>query len=331
MTHADAIAGCLIGTAVGDAMGLPYEGLPPAPHRQLDCPRWLPFGLGGMISDDTEHAFMTGHALLAAQGDPALFERAFATELRWWFAAAPPALGWGTLRACVKLCLGFPPARSGVWSAGNAPAMRAPLVGVLYQADLPRLIAMTRTLTRLTHRDPRAEQAARAVALAARLACLPGTIDAARFQMEITEHLECAELRGLLASAQWPVDSPRGVSGYCYETVPAALHCWRQHPDNPRAALTMAIRAGGDTDTVGAIAGALAGARSGPEAFPMDWRNGVKDWPVGLPALRRLAEDLAANRRVSAAGIRPDRLLPLRMLRNFGFFAVAAAHAVRGA
>lgn len=70
-------AGILLGTAVGDALGLPAEGLSPSRQR-----KWWPgplrhrflFGRG-MVSDDTEHAFMTAQALLAAQGDVEKFRR----------------------------------------------------------------------------------------------------------------------------------------------------------------------------------------------------------------------------------------------------------------
>src|SRR5262249_40889645 len=54
---ADAIIGCLLGTAAGDAIGLPVEGLSPRRQRRLfgeiDSHRLL-FGRG-MTSDDTEH------------------------------------------------------------------------------------------------------------------------------------------------------------------------------------------------------------------------------------------------------------------------------------
>ncbi|MGB7325235.1 MAG: ADP-ribosylglycohydrolase family protein, partial [Rubripirellula sp.] len=59
MNH-DAIIGCILGTAVGDALGLPYEGVSAkrAP-RLLGPPDRNRFFLGrGMISDDTEHTCM---------------------------------------------------------------------------------------------------------------------------------------------------------------------------------------------------------------------------------------------------------------------------------
>lgn len=62
-----------------------------------------------------------------------------------------------------------------------------------------------------------------------------------------------------------------------------------------RDPLIAAVRAGNDTDTVAAIAGALAGARYGGSAVPFEWRRRLHGWP-GLRArdLTRLAI-LAAN------------------------------------
>ena len=57
----DRILGVLLGTAVGDAIGLPFEGLSPARvARRLSrgpLNHSLVFGRG-MISDDTEHVCM---------------------------------------------------------------------------------------------------------------------------------------------------------------------------------------------------------------------------------------------------------------------------------
>src|SRR3954465_809146 len=95
------LAGVLVGTAVGDALGLPLEGLsrrrqarlfpPPLRHR---------FALGrGMISDDTEHTFVVAQSLLDSPDDPARFQRQLARRLRWWLAALPAGIGFATLRA----------------------------------------------------------------------------------------------------------------------------------------------------------------------------------------------------------------------------------------
>ena len=86
MNHAEAILGSILGCAVGDAIGLPYEALPKRRGVRLlgepDRHRFL-FGRG-MVSDDTEHTWMAGQALCEHPADPDGFARAFARRLRWW-------------------------------------------------------------------------------------------------------------------------------------------------------------------------------------------------------------------------------------------------------
>ena len=90
------LAGLLLGTAVGDALGLPAENLSPERIRR----RWpgplrmrLLFGRG-MISDDGEHSLMVAQALLSHPADPAAFQRALAWKFRWWFAGLPGGVGF---------------------------------------------------------------------------------------------------------------------------------------------------------------------------------------------------------------------------------------------
>src|SRR5271165_4467825 len=86
-----AFAGVLLGTAVGDALGLPAEGLSPQRiRRRWPGPLRMRFLFGrGMVSDDTEHTLMVAQALLAQPDDPKAFQRALAWKLRWWFAGLP--------------------------------------------------------------------------------------------------------------------------------------------------------------------------------------------------------------------------------------------------
>ena len=131
------IVGCLWGIAVGDALGLPCEGL--SKHRQQRiypniAGYHLLFG-HGMVSDDTEHTWMTAQVLCLSKGNPALFGSALAHQLRVWRLAIPAGVGFATLRAILRLCLGWSWARSSVYSAGNGPAMRSALIGVCYGQD----------------------------------------------------------------------------------------------------------------------------------------------------------------------------------------------------
>lgn len=158
----ESIEGSILGTAVGDAIGLPTEGLTRRRQQrifgELSGHRLL--GSRGMISGDTEQTCLVAAALAASGGDVSRFRRELASSLRWWLAAAPPAVGFATLRACLRLCLGFSPERSGVFSAGNGPAMRSALIGVRHGDDPRRMRELVRACTRITHTDPKAEAAA---------------------------------------------------------------------------------------------------------------------------------------------------------------------------
>ncbi|MDR2678659.1 MAG: ADP-ribosylglycohydrolase family protein [Zoogloeaceae bacterium] len=103
------LSGMLLGAAVGDALGLPREGLSrsraarlfpgPLRHRLL-------FG-SDMVSDDTEHLLITAQSLLDAPDDVAACARRLAWRLRGWFLQLSPGLGLATAKACLKLCCGF--------------------------------------------------------------------------------------------------------------------------------------------------------------------------------------------------------------------------------
>jgi ADP-ribosylglycohydrolase len=350
--RSDRIAGAILGTAVGDALGLPREGLsrrragrlfggPPLRHHFL-------FGRG-MVSDDTEHTCMTGQALLRAPDDADRFARALAWRLRFWLLGLPAGTGWATLRAVVKLWLGFPPSRSGVWSAGNGPAMRAALLGVCLGQDRERLRAHVRASARLTHTDPRAERGAFLVALAAHFGAVHGPqgVRGDVFLREAREALPDAddELRGLLDHVEEHLrrEAPaveladalglrRGVSGYVYHTVPVALYGWLRHPGDFRQAVEEVIVLGGDADSTGAVVGAIAGATVGAGGIPAAWLDGLLEWPRSVAWMRRLAERLA---RQFPAGASPERQGPLPLFwpglmpRNLFFLAAVLAHGFR--
>ncbi len=163
------LVGILLGTAVGDALGLPAEGLSPRRRQRLLPGDWrhrFLFGRG-MLSDDTEHALFVAQSLLRHPADADAFQRRLAWHLRWWFAGLPAGIGMATARACLKLWLGFPPSRSGVFSAGNGPAMRSAVIGGYFH-DQPELLhRFSLASTQVTHTDPKAAVGAEAIALLA--------------------------------------------------------------------------------------------------------------------------------------------------------------------
>ena len=339
MERAARLQGLLLGTAVGDALGLPLEGLSPRRAGRLfpGEPRMRLLPGTGLVSDDTEHTLLVAASLCRHPDDAQAFARDLARGLRWWLLALPAGVGWATLRATLKLWLGVPPARSGVWSAGNGPAMRVALLGAFLADRERQLEAHVRAATVLTHRDPRALVGALAVARLA-AAIMAGAPLSRRRLLALLAGCGPADrewrarlaLLGRALRGNWPAARlagayglQRGVSGYIYHSVPMAIHCWYRHQQNFRTALTEAVKLGGDTDTVAAIAGALAGLSVGEAGIPRDWLTGLRDWPRGRRLLARTATALAEG------GPAPDYCWPALALRNLLFLLVVLAHGIR--
>jgi ADP-ribosylglycohydrolase len=341
-----AIVGAILGTAVGDALGLPYEGLSRRRGVRLlgepDRHRFL-FGRG-MVSDDTEHTCMVAQALIASGGEPDAFGRQLARRFRWWLLGLPAGIGWATLRAILKLWCGFGPTRSGVFSAGNGPAMRSAILGAAID-DLAPLRALVRAATRITHSNPKAEFGALAVALAARHARRQASADGAGYLDELRSALPggaAAEFLPLMAAAVASASAGestaafteargwrRGVSGYVFRTVPAAVQAWLRHPRDFRAGVSAVIRCGGDTDTTAAIVGGVIGSAVGKAGIPADWLAGLFEWPRTVAWMEGLGGQLG---RALAAGqpARPGRLsAPALLARNQVFLLAVLAHVLR--
>ncbi|MCW3061226.1 MAG: dinitrogenase reductase [Capsulimonas sp.] len=344
-TRDDAILGCILGTAAGDALGLAAEGLPILRQRKLfpnlDRPRLLP-DARGMVSDDTEHACMLAQALIESAGDSELLSHSFARRLRIWFLGLPAGVGLATLRACLKLLVGTPPERSGVRSAGNGPAMRSALLGVCYGDAPERLRSLVRASTRITHTDPKAEAGAMAVAVAAYVSSqrLPANEITQAFRVMLHDFVTEPETLERLDAAIESVGRAESVtdfasrigaagyvSGYILQTVPIVVHCWLSYPNDFRQAVSTIIACGGDTDTTAAILGAIVGAGGAP--IPQEWLDGICERPCSVAWMTRLAGQLA---RVCETGQseRPiDTLFALRFARNFGFALVVLTHGLR--
>ena len=103
-TMQDRLAGVVLGTAVGDSVGLPAEGLSPRRRQCLFPGPWRHRLLcgRGMISDDTEHTLMVAQSLLKCPDDATAFGRSLAWRLRWWLLGLPAGVGLATARACLK-------------------------------------------------------------------------------------------------------------------------------------------------------------------------------------------------------------------------------------
>lgn len=345
-TIENAIVGCLLGAAVGDALGLPMEGL--SRRRQLkmfpDINGYhLLFGRG-MVSDDTEHICMVARSLLDSGGEEELFGKLLARRMKIWLAFLPAGVGFATLRAILKLWLGFSPLKSGVFSAGNGPAMRSAIIGILYGNNPDKLRRLVKISTRITHTDPKAEYGALAVALAAHMSAL-GKSDPEEYFQDLNKLIEGDDSNEFLGLIQKTVQSVqqgnttesfadslgliKGVTGYMYHTAPVVIHSWLTYPNDLQSALEDVIRLGGDTDTTASILGGILGAGAGKAGINQKLLDDLVERPLSVSYIEKLGQALARYIEDGEPQQAPGLPLIAIPIRNLFFLTVVLTHGLR--
>ncbi|MBS0206417.1 MAG: ADP-ribosylglycohydrolase family protein [Planctomycetes bacterium] len=352
----DRFAGFVLGMAVGDALGLPREGLSRRRALRIFGTSQLQHGLffgRGMVSDDTEHMRLTALALLAEPADSARFATCLASKLRWWLIALPAGVGLATARSIIRLWLGWPAFRSGVRSAGNGPAMRAGILGLCLHRNHDLLRDFVCASTRITHVDPQAEAGAQIIALATGESIRSGDrpIDPAQFLQVCQELTTDGAWLTALQSVESAVHAhetaaefaariglERGVTGYMVHTVSAVLFCWLRWPGEFRRPVEEIVLLGGDADSTAAILGGLAGASCGVNAIPPEWLENLIEWPCSVRWMQsRLAVALHHRFESDVVCTPESRLSPLPwginslaiLGRNLVFLVIVLAHGLR--
>lgn len=338
MAENSRLAGVLLGTAIGDALGLPMEGMTAAAIRRRwpTIDRYSLLGTTGMPSDDTEQTALVAQALVRHPEDLRSAVRAFRRSMLGWFLRLPWGTGLGTLRACLRMALGFE--NTGVSSAGNGAAMRAAVLGARFREDASERRQWSDAFARVTHTDARAVEGARFVSeLAALASTTTGSADRARLALAAREVVEHAVLRTaiehaiVLASSSISdaaVATELGTTGFVIHTVPLATFFFVRHGGDAATAIVETIRAGGDTDTNAAIVGAWCGALHGADGLPPRLVERFQDGPFGRTHLRALARALEAT--CQGRRVRPPRFSwAVAFVRNVVLFPVVLVHAIR--
>jgi ADP-ribosylglycohydrolase len=307
--------------------------------------RFFLVGRTGFVSDDTEQTALVAQSLARHPRDKDRFVRAFQRSLLGWFLRLPWGIGLGTLRACMRIAVGF--RKSGVASAGNGAAMRAAILGAFFFDAPATRREWADELARVTHTDPRAVEGARFVAELTALAVgrvdedLEALVDAAILVVETPALCEALERARRLASDGASVDKASkelGTTGFVLHTVALTTFCFLRFGHDPSLAIAEAIRAGGDTDSNAAIVGAWMGAVHGESKLALnltsklhdrDWFTSPRTMTLGGPThLRALASDLE-RARSGAASTQATYSCLGALLRNALLYPVVLVHAFR--
>lgn len=310
----DRAAGALPGQACGDALGVAYEfATPPAGEAHM-----LGGGLGpyepGEWSDDTQMAVCI--ARVAATGVDLTSAEALddvAKAFEEWAGDGASDIGIQT-----RAVLGRAARRDGRpaerltraalehheatgRSAGNGALMRTAVVGLSALHDRHATAEAARAVAALTHADPLAGDSCVLWSEAIRVAVTQRRLDI-RDGLDLLPAERRGQWESWIVAAERP-DAAAGLrrNGFTVTALQAAWHAIATTPvptddrdagtfacQHLQHALHAAVRIGGDTDTVAAIAGGLLAAYWGVSAIPAAWRRIVHGWP-GMRARDLLA------------------------------------------
>jgi ADP-ribosylglycohydrolase len=290
----DQFLGCLLGVAIGDALGFPVERLSLAQiHRRYGPEGVRDFVSGeryppGTYSDDTQLTLATARALLqAGEGNLDQIAEALALEYLAWYRSPESARGPGrtTLAACANLSAGIPWRESGIReSKGCGSAMRVAPIGLYFHGDKEKLIAVARASSVITHAHPTGVGAA--VLNAYTVACLldgvaPGDLLHELLPMASSASAELAAVLGIVQSygrlGPAAAFAQIGETGSAEEVFASAVFCFLRKPEDFRATVLAAANSNGDSDSIAAMAGGFSGACNGVQGIPEKWLQAVEN------------------------------------------------------
>jgi ADP-ribosyl-[dinitrogen reductase] hydrolase len=308
---AERVVGSILGLALGDALGAPFEfrraGEVPWPLPAFELP-WT--GLpAGSTTDDTALARNLVRSLEERNGlDP---EDLVARHLQW-FRTDPPHVGTLTRRVLRRVSRGevASEAARAVWeergpevSAGNGSVMYCAPLGLGYAHRPDALPGLGLALSALTHYDERCGSAVVAVTLAAASLArgdrAEEAVGGALLRVQESQGGEELEFLVDAIGRSRRVDGPD--QGFCLYAAGLGMQAILR-PGGFEEELRRVVSLGGNTNANAAVAGALLGARDGVHGLPRDWLSRLRD----RDAIRQEAEAL-----VPLAGTgRPDGSTP---------------------
>ncbi len=262
------ILGCLLGGALGDAWGVPWEGrVGPLRFEIPARPRF---------SDDTELTLATCESII--ENGTVEPDNVATHFVRWFKAGRIHGIGSSTLKAMRDLSAGTHWALAGArgeFAAGNGAAMRiAPLAFLVDPSNSEDRIII-RDVCRITHHSDEAYVGALAVMLAIRAVLLDEWSPQRSFLASVVAGLPDSAVRDRVLE-MLPLDVPIEQLGRCFrttgyvvDTVPFALYCAQNvvH-ESLDVLIARTISVGGDTDTIASITGQIAGTVVGFAGVP---------------------------------------------------------------
>jgi ADP-ribosyl-[dinitrogen reductase] hydrolase len=297
--------GSILGCAVGDALGAPFEGSLPE-SILLDSKkdvqfRRIPGYPLGQYTDDTQLTMAIMRAICRSGGvDGATIAEEFVELWETGEIVGAGASCSDAVYNMVRRGMSWEKAGTPQGRAGNGTAMRAAPVGLWNYAHPDRIENEAKISSIITHKDTRSVGGTIAVASAVELCVNSTELEPPDFLRNISGsvrgtselfaeclddlgswlRLEPSEALPRIYASGRPDMGPRQppfVTAYVIPTVLCALYFFLRTPRNLIESLIGAINAGGDTDTVAAITGSISGAFNGISSIPQGLVETLKD------------------------------------------------------
>ena len=318
----DAVRGCLLGGAVGDALGAPVEFMSAKEIRRQygknGVTGFVEFPDGtGAITDDTQMTLFTAEGILQAHAggtgkeacDPvAVMRNAYRRWLKTQGGRVPEttpgeALSSGWLIRERQLFSGRAPGNTCISaleipaelekapnkSKGCGTVMRMAPAGLFF--DPVEAYGYGCRFSALTHGHPTGITAGGALAmLIAELLAGKPLEEALEIVLgSLHGKPDAAETAAALRKAREAKDiSELGEGWIAEEALAVGVFCALKHPWGFRAGVLEAVNIDGDSDSTGAIAGNILGVINGESAIPADWRYRLREREI----VSRMADDL---------------------------------------
>lgn len=310
ISPSDRFLGCLLGLAVGDALGGRFEAQS-AEHIRSRIPtvdKLLDYVTDELwYTDDTQMAIAVAETL-AEQGEIREEELC-----RSFVANYTPSRGYGRGARAVLEAMederDYPAVAAQYFpggSYGNGAAMRVAPIGLLFRDDPAQVLQQARLSALPTHTHPLGIEGAQLLALAVALASSTDHFDRAAFFDELLAHCQSPEYRDKMTTAA-ALSSAAELSALgngieALVSVPTAIACFALFPQSYADTIGSAILLGGDTDTIAAMAGAISGAHLGAAAIPKSLSEHLENSPKGRDYLPVLAKRLLVTYEARANG-----------------------------
>lgn len=269
----DRFSGCILGLALGDALGAPFEGKSIIDINALsDLIEHPKYTLN--YTDDTEMTIGIAEALIDGFSSEALVRRFIVNFNK------SRGYGRGTRNIIKLLEQGTPwqTANTAVFaegSFGNGAAMRVAPMGLMYYDNNEKLIDSVYQSCIVTHTHPLAIEGAAIIAKATAMAInceeTSEILEKVRDILKKPEYIRKVDaIRELLITPPSPHEAAKklGNSVKADMSVPAALLAFLLFGSDYTGAVRYAIEMGGDTDTIAGMTGAMAGALTGVGGLP---------------------------------------------------------------